>query len=187
MILPNVLTISRLLLTIGFIFFLTRTGVWSIFLALILFMLAVLTDYYDGYLAKKHHAVSNFGKIMDPIADKFLVLTAFFVFMRMQIVAEWMFVVIFIREITVTGSRFLAMKRGRVLAAELTGKWKTVLQTFVIFVILNFILFYKAGLAYGWISQGWACGIYILMLLTVGLTLLSGLTYFWNNRKVLLG
>ena len=87
--LPNILTVSRILLTIFFIKFLLKSGFSSSVIAAAIFTVASLTDYLDGYIAKKRNLISNFGKIMDPIADKFLVLSAFFVFMRLDIIAAW--------------------------------------------------------------------------------------------------
>ena len=184
--LPNFLTILRVLLTIGFVILLTRSGWVPIFFATLIFMIASFTDFYDGYYAKKYNLISDFGKIMDPIADKFLILAAFFIFVLMEIIAQWMFYIIFAREFIVTGSRILAMKKGKILAAERAGKYKTLLQSFAVFIILIFILLQKAGLTLYWteaFKSLWFIGIYILMLLTVSLTLFSGISYLWHNRK----
>lgn len=184
--LPNILTVSRVVLTLCFVFFITRTGLLPIVIAIVLFAVASFTDFYDGYYAKKHNLVSNFGKIMDPIADKFLILAAFYIFVRMHIVAAWMFYLIFIREVVITGSRFYAMGQGRVLAAEQAGKWKTVLQIAAIFAILGFLVVREAGTpwgATGRVLRAWSGGIDVLMILTVALTLFSGASYLWNNRK----
>jgi CDP-diacylglycerol--glycerol-3-phosphate 3-phosphatidyltransferase len=184
--LPNVLTVARLFLTAGFIFCLTHPGFAAMLLAVLLFMTACLSDYYDGYLAKKFNSESNFGKIMDPIADKFLVLAAFFIFERMRIIAPWMFWSIFLREVIVTGLRFAAMGQGRVLAAEQAGKYKTFLQLFAIYVILLFLAMQYTTLATPWSRDFWLHGIYILMLLAVSLTTISGISYLWNNRRIIL-
>ena len=186
--LPNILTLSRMILTVGFIYCLTQAGLSSIMLAIFFFTCASLTDFYDGYFAKRWNLISNFGKIMDPIADKFLTLAAFFVFARMHIVAEWMFYLILAREILVTGSRLFVMKRGQYLVAEKAGKWKTVLQIVAISVILIFLMLREASplipgggvLNHNWLPF-WRMGINILMWLTVALTVLSGFSYLWNN------
>ena len=188
--LPNILTLSRMILTVGFIYCLTKAGPWAILLAILFFTCASLTDFYDGYFAKRWNLMSNFGKIMDPIADKFLTLAAFFIFARMHIVAEWMFYIILAREILVTVSRLFAMKKGKYLAAEKAGKWKTVLQIVAITSILIFLMLREAGpllpggnmINHEWLPF-WQLGINILMWLTVILTLLSGISYLWNNRK----
>lgn len=181
---PNILTVSRIFLACAFVFFLTRDGVLSMALASICFSLASFTDFFDGYYAKKHNLVSDFGKIMDPIADKFLILAAFFVFARMDIVAVWMFGIIAAREVAVTVARLMAMRRGKVLAAEKAGKWKTVSQMAAIFIILASLMFREAGVKAWWLERSWHVGIYALMLGVVGLTLFSGVSYFWNNRQV---
>lgn len=184
---PNILTILRVFLTLGFLFFITKSGLSSVLIAIAIFAVASVTDYYDGYYAKKYNVVSDFGKIMDPIADKFLILAALFIFTRMNLISNWMFGLIFVREFIVTGSRFIAMKKGSILAAESAGKYKTVSQIVVIFFILFFIAFNEAGVFKYWpasLRQLWDSGIYLLMLITVGLTLGSGFSYFWNNREV---
>ena len=139
--LPNLLTISRVFLAAGFIICILKSGMLYLVLATVLFILASITDYYDGYFAKKHNVVSNFGKIMDPIADKILMLTAFYIFVSMEIIPAWMFYVIFVREILVTGLRFWAIKKGTFLAAEKAGKYKTGLQITSVIVILLFLIF----------------------------------------------
>lgn len=187
--LPNKLTITRIILTFIFIYFISQEGLVYITVAALLFVLASLTDFADGYIAKKHHLVSDFGKLMDPIADKFLILAAFLAFVRMQIVENWMVLLILGREIIVTSLRVFALTKNKVLAAERAGKHKTVSQIVVIFAILGFILF--KGSLYRWskwsdtIEIWWKCGIDMLMLITVGLTLISGLSYLWNNRKMI--
>ena len=191
--LPNLLTISRLALTVGFVFCLTKAGLGAISMAIVLFACASLTDFYDGYFAKRWNLSSDFGKIMDPIADKFLTLAAFFIFVRMHIIAGWMFYIIFTREMLVTSSRLLAMRKGQVLSAEQAGKCKTVLQIIAIAVILAFLMLREAGplilrdqaIVQNWL-QAWQVGINILMWLTVILTLVSGISYLWNNRKIFL-
>ena len=120
--LPNVLTIFRIFLTFVFIFLFMQGGLGSRVLALAVFTIASLTDYLDGHLARKYNLISEFGKLMDPIADKFLVLSAFFIFMQLQLIAVWMFAVIFAREVIVTGLRLFALRRGIALAAEAAGK-----------------------------------------------------------------
>jgi len=143
--LPNVLTILRIILTIIFIYLFCQDSLGSRLMALIVFTCASLTDYFDGYLARKHNLITPFGKIMDPIADKFLILSAFFIFMQLQLIAVWMFIAIFSREVIVTGLRLGAVKRGAVLAAEGAGKLKTVLQIVAVYLIIIFTLLIQSG------------------------------------------
>ncbi|MFA5059895.1 MAG: CDP-diacylglycerol--glycerol-3-phosphate 3-phosphatidyltransferase [Candidatus Omnitrophota bacterium] len=185
--LPNKLTISRIFLTFLFMFFIAQKGLSAAVMATIIFTLASLTDFFDGYLAKKYHLISDFGKLMDPIADKFLILAAFIAFVRLQLVVDWMVVVILGREIIITGLRFYALTKGQVLAAEKAGKHKTVSQMVAIFTILGFIVVREAltKTTYwsGTIELWWRQGIDVLMVVTVALTLISGISYLWNNRK----
>lgn len=187
--LPNQLTISRIILAFVFIYFISQDGLVPMVIAVVIFSLASFTDFADGYIAKKYNLESDFGKLMDPIADKFLILAAFLAFVRMHLVTDWMVVLILGREIVITGLRIFAITKGKVLAAERTGKHKTVSQIVAIFVILGFIIFrdYLTAIS-KWsytIEIWWRCGIDILMLVTVALTLMSGLSYLWNNRKLI--
>jgi len=187
--LPNKLTMARIALTFIFIFLISQSNLASIVMAAIVFSLASLTDYYDGHLARKHNLISDFGKLMDPIADKFLILAAFLAFVRMQIVEDWMVILILGREIVVTSLRLFAVTKGKVLAAEKGGKHKTVSQIVAIFTILGFVIFKELLTATSlWsplVEMWWRAGIDILMLVTVSLTLISGLSYIWNNRKLI--
>ena len=153
------------------------------------FIVASLTDYFDGYVAKKYQMTSDFGKLMDPIADKFLILAAFLAFVRMHLVADWMAIVVLGREIVVTGLRGFALKKGKVLAAEQGGKHKTVSQIAAIIFILGFIVVKESmTLSHQWsfdVEIWWRFCIDILMFVTVALTLISGISYLWNNRNLI--
>ena len=184
--LPNILTVLRIFLTFVFIFFLHQNGLGPKILALFAFTLAVLTDYFDGYFARKWKLVSRFGKIMDPIADKFLMLSAFFIFSKMHIIAGWMFIIIFAREGIVTGLRLSAIPRGITLAAERAGKVKTVLQIVSVYLIIILIVLAQFDINaqwYGSLMSALAGGVYIFMIGVVLITLWSGLSFLWNNRK----
>ena len=185
--LPNKLTLSRILLTFLFIFFILQKGLIALILATLVFFVAALTDYYDGYFAKKHNMISDFGKLMDPIADKFLILVAFFIFVHMHIIPLWMFLVILGREVLVTGLRIYAISKGKVIAAERAGKYKTVSQTVVIAVILLFLILNQFNLSAHWAHIGIVQRkiIYILLITTIALTLTSGLSYVWNKRELI--
>ena len=128
---------------------------------------------------------------MDPIADKFLILSAFFVFARLGIIAFWMFWVIAVREIFLTGYRLLAMGQGRILAAEQAGKYKTALQMAAVLVILASMIARRLDLFEPWdalrrqdVFSYVDAGIWALMVITVLVTVYSGLSYLWNNRAV---
>jgi len=185
----NKLTMLRILLTFVFMAFLFLEGLWAKVTALSIFIIAALSDFLDGLIAHRKNMVTDFGRLMDPIADKILVLAAFAAFVQMQLIEAWMFVIIVSREILITSLRLFALNKGRVLSAARAGKHKTVSQMFVIFAILGFVVFKEFMLAYFTWNPAWEKifrqGIYILMVITVGLTLYSGLSYLWENRKVI--
>lgn len=185
----NKLTMLRIVLTFVFMFFLFGYGLWAKALSLVIFLFAALSDFFDGLLAHKRNMVTDFGRLMDPIADKILVLAAFAAFVQLQLIDAWMFMIIVSREILITSLRLFALNKGKVLAATRAGKHKTASQMLVIFTILGFVLLKEVMLTYFTWDPGWEKffrqGIYILMLFTVGLTLYSGLSYLWDNRKVI--
>ena len=170
-------------------FFLFCNGLWPKAISLVVFILAALSDYFDGMIAQRMNMVTDFGRLMDPIADKILVLAAFAAFVQLQLIDAWMFVIIVSREISITSMRLFALNKGKVLSAARAGKHKTVLQMAVIFTILGFILLKEIVLKYYTWNPAWERvfrqGIFFLMLITVGLTLYSGLSYLWQNRKVI--
>lgn len=183
--LPNVLTLSRIVLAIVLIFLLEESSSIGNILALIVFAIASLTDFYDGHLAKKRGLVSDFGKIMDPVADKILLLSAFGVLAHIGMIAWWMFLVIAVREILVTASRLLAMRQGQVLAAERAGKTKTVVQIIAVSAILLYLVAQQSEYCVPWFHNAqrvWASLNYGLMILAVILTIYSGIDYFRNKK-----
>ena len=181
--LPNVLTVVRVILAGMFIYFFLQDGTVPLLITLVLFTVASLTDYLDGYIARKHNLITNFGKIMDPIADKFLVLSAFFMFMNKSLIAGWMFYLICAREVIVTVLRLIAMGRGTTLAAEYAGKLKTVLQIVAVYLIILFMIASQFLDHVQFRAASWAVD--MLMLSVVILTLWSGASFILNNRKEL--
>lgn len=185
----NRITMLRILSTFLFMFFLFCQGLWAKVISLVIFILAAISDFYDGWLAEKKNMVTDFGKFMDPIADKILVLAAFAAFVQMQLIDAWMFVIIISREILITSLRLFALNKGKVLAASKAGKHKTLSQMAVIFSILGFIVLKEMMLEFYTWNPSWErffrSGIYLLMILTVGLTLYSGISYLWQNRKII--
>lgn len=137
---PNALTIGRILVIPIFILLLTLwNNAISHTLAAIIFALASITDYLDGYLARKWKVVTNFGKFADPMADKILVMTAFIMLVELGFAPAWVVAIIICRELAVTGLRLLLVENGgTVLAAAMPGKIKTFSQMFaVIFLLLH--------------------------------------------------
>lgn len=187
--LPNRLTILRIVLTFVFMFLLFSAGLMGKALALVAFSIACLTDFYDGYIARKYNLITDLGKLLDPIADKILVLAAFLSFVELRIIPAWMVVVIISRELVITGIRIIGVKKGKVIAATIAGKHKTVSQMVSIFFILGVLIIKEAGDAgiSTWSAEHEpfldSC-IYILMLFTVALTLISGMSFFMKNKKI---
>lgn len=185
----NKITMLRIVLTFVFMFFLFCHGLIFKVLSLVLFIIAALSDFFDGLIAQKRNMITDFGRLMDPIADKILVLAAFAAFVQMQLIEAWMFVIIVSREILITSLRLFALNKGKVLSAARAGKHKTVSQMLVIFLILVFIVIKEVMLVYFTWNPAWETifrqTIYFLMLLTVGLTLYSGFSYLWENRKII--
>ncbi len=131
--LPNKLTLLRIALIPIFMGVL-MTGHYAI--SAVIFIAASLTDALDGYIARKYHLITNFGKIMDPLADKLLVTAAFVCLVQLGDVAAWMVIIILARELTITGLRAVAASEGIVISAANSGKLKTILQMLAIIALL---------------------------------------------------
>jgi CDP-diacylglycerol---glycerol-3-phosphate 3-phosphatidyltransferase len=186
--LPNKITIARIALTFIFMIFLFSNGIVFKIAALVTFMIAALSDYLDGFIAKKYDLKSDFGRIMDPVADKVLTLAAFLAFVEMKLIPAWILVVIIMRELLVTSLRILALKNNEVLPAGVGGKRKTFSQMFSIVVILLFIVFKEAGVeVFGFWNPSFEYWyrqvIFMLMLITVVFTVGSGVSYIVGNKK----
>lgn len=170
--LPNQLTLLRVIMVPFFIVFYIK-GFYLI--SFIIFVLASLTDLLDGHIARKRNLISNFGKIMDPLADKILVYSAFCLMVASHLVPSWMLIVILVREFAVSGMRTVAAAEGIVVAADFSGKIKTVLQMIAVpMLILTGVIqseiWYMLSMAVLWAS--------LIM------TVYSGVQYIYKNRKV---
>lgn len=185
--LPNKLTLSRILLVPVFMIFasVTRFGTenfqptWYL-LAGIVFAAASFTDFLDGYLARKWHMVTDFGKFADPLADKLLTTVAFLYMMRDGVCSPVVLSIILAREFAVSGLRMVAAgaKDGKVIAANMWGKVKTVSQ------MVSILFYYFASALCAekdLVGIGVIAG--ILCWLVAGVTLLSGVIYLWDNRS----
>ncbi len=182
---PNRLTLSRIVLTILFLGALFARFPYSETVALVLFSIASLTDYFDGKIARERKLITNFGILMDPLADKILICSAFIAFVDRDLMPAWMVVTIVARELTITGLRLLAASQQIVLAAEGFGKHKTISQIVAIVAILVLISYKQWGrlgeLVFGfWISYFEFASIYVAVILTV----ISGALYLWRNRHI---
>jgi len=179
----NRLTLSRLVLTILFVAALNSSWQYGRTAALILFLLAGITDFVDGEVARRYSRVTNFGKLMDPLVDKIMTISAFICLVSLGSVPAWAVIVIVSREFLITGLRLIAAMRGKVLPAERLGKWKTALQicTILYCLILVAVIDQYAGLLNPpALASLNAVGL-TLIFLTVGLTLWSGISYFAKN------
>ena len=141
--LPNKLTFIRLVLAIPFIYFLQESGKVSAHLSLTyrliafaIFVRASLTDFFDGYLARKYNLVTDFGTLMDPLADKILVISALVLFVELKYIPAWMSIIVIAREFLISGIRMLAAAKGEVIPAGKLGKYKTTSQMIVILIMI---------------------------------------------------
>lgn len=185
--LPNKLTVSRFALTAAFLAVFFSEMPLGNTLALVLFSAAGLTDYFDGKIARRDKLITNFGILMDPLADKILTCSAFIAFVDRDLVPGWMVVIIVGRELAITGLRLLAASKQVVLAAEGYGKHKTISQIVAIISVLTVQSFPEWGQWAHAVFDGWAPEFTELAKwVTVILTLTSGVLYLWRNRSLYL-
>ena len=145
--------------------------------ALVLFIAASLTDALDGKIARSRNLVTNFGKIMDPLADKILVYSALCLFIESDIIRAWMLILILAREFIVAGMRTVAASEGTVLAAGMSGKIKTVLQMVAVIVFLFALCLNDARPTVMMIGN-------VVFWASLVMTVYSGCEYVWKNRNV---
>lgn len=173
--LPNKLTLIRVCMIPFFVvFMLADIGPWQKWVALVIFAVASMTDALDGHIARKNHLITNFGKFMDPLADKLLVCSALICFVQMHVIPAWIVIIIVSREFIVSGFRLIASDQGLVLAAGIWGKCKTVCQMVMIIVLI-------ADLPLKFFDVLGTLLIYASLLLTI----ISMVDYIWNNRQVI--
>ena len=173
--LPNKLTILRMIMIIPFVvFMLVPIGGAGKWIALALFVIASLTDLLDGKIARKYNLVTNFGKFMDPLADKLLVCSALICFTATGQLAAWITIIIIAREFIISGFRLIAADNGIVIAASYWGKFKTVSQ--MIMIILMIMNLDNA------VFQG---AITLFVVIAVALTIISLIDYIVKNKSVL--
>lgn len=182
--LPNKLTVGRLFLTVLFLVVFFGRSAFADTLALVIFVLASLTDYWDGEIARRRNLITNFGILMDPLADKILICSAFIAFVEHKDMRAWMAVVIVARELAITGLRMLAASKQKVLAAERYGKHKTISQIVAIITILVYRSYPEWGSWAGPVFNPWVPGFKSISLwVAVFLTAFSGGVYLWRNRQ----
>ena len=172
---PNKLTIARMILVPFFVLFILTGsgGDANRYICLAIFVVASITDWFDGYLARKNNLVTNFGKFMDPLADKLLVCSALICMIELDRLPAWFVIIIIAREFIISGFRLIAAENGVVIAANYWGKFKTVSQmVMIILLILNF------GGVFEILTQ-------IFVWISLALTVISLITYIVQNKNVI--
>lgn len=177
--LPNKLATLRMILVIPFVIFLgialsTESTGLSIFMRILSFVIfagASITDYFDGQIARKHNMVTNLGKLIDPLADKLLVISALVVLTKYDQISLWFVLIIIFRELLITGLRAIVANEGIVIAAEKLGKWKTATQMIALLLIILFPMSFFVN--------------NILLLIPVILTVQSGVEYMQKAKNIL--
>lgn len=173
--LPNKITIFRVGMIPVFLVFMLVPGIpFNNYIATAVFVIACISDAVDGHLARKNNLVTNFGKFMDPLADKLLVCSALICFVELNLMPAWMVIVIIAREFIISGFRTVAADGGVVIAASYWGKFKTIVQMIVCIMLI-------ARLPFSWMRILEE----IFMWLALALTLISLFEYLWKNRKVI--
>ena len=172
---PNKLTVARMIIVPFLVVFLLTGwgGDANLYISLALFVVASVTDWFDGYLARKNNLVTNFGKFMDPLADKLLVCSAMICMIELNRLPAWFVIIIIGREFIISGFRLIAAENGIVIAANYWGKFKTASQMImIILLILHFDgIFVTLEQLFIWLS--------------LALTIISLITYIWQNKSVL--
>ena len=173
--LPNKLTLFRVILIPFFVFFMlapNMTG-YNNYIAVAIFIVASLTDLLDGKIARKYNLVTNFGKFMDPLADKLLVCAAMICLVEMGLIPAWVVIIIMSREFIISGFRLIASDNNVVIAASYWGKFKTVFQMVMICLMIA-----NLGGIFVVITQ-------VVMWIAVALTIISLVDYLIKNKDVM--
>ena len=190
MVLPNQLTIIRIILTPVFLFFFLSDIPAFKIISLGIFIVAALTDWYDGWLARKFNYITNWGKFWDPLADKILTSAAFIGFVILNIIPLWMVLIIILRDLIITSLRAYADYKDFSFPTSYYAKWKTFIQmTFLYYLLIVYTGIFIAEIYFG--SPGIFDYlmdedlIYICMLIITAITFHSGVVYIYNNRRLI--
>jgi len=184
--LPNWITLGRIGLTAVFVIGITIGSPLGHLVGLVAFILAAISDFFDGYLARKLDLVTAFGKLMDPLADKILTSSAFLFLAVRDLCPAWVAILILTREFLVTGLRQIAVDQGQIIAADWSGKWKTTFQLTFCITALVWVYLESAGIDNllttlsrpdGWIQPVSLWG-------ALALSIFSGVQYTWNARAL---
>jgi CDP-diacylglycerol--glycerol-3-phosphate 3-phosphatidyltransferase len=172
---PNALTLFRICVVPFIVALLYFPGKISCTLATIFFLVAILTDLADGFIARKYNQVTNFGKFLDPIADKILIASVMIMLVELNWIPAWIAIIVIVREIMVTGLRAIAADKGQVIAADKYGKMKTIMQSTA---LVPLIYHYPVlGFDFTLIGQ-------ILLLIALMLTVYSGWNYLYGFYRL---
>ena len=168
--------------------------------ALVIFILASISDFFDGFIARKYNIESNFGRVMDPLADKIMVISALIGFVQLRIVPAWMVIIVIGREFLISGIRIMAAQSGRIIAASNWGKAKTVIEIITILAILLLIcvkntitdltgqpwqeILIKSGEMGSALFEIMYYTPYWLMFIATSVSLISGLEYYFKNSSI---
>ena len=178
--LPNKLAMLRMILIIPFVLIIQvalsidslSLEIFTRLIATIIFVGAAITDYFDGKIARKYNMITNLGKLIDPLADKLLVISAMVVFTKYDRLSLWIVLIIIFRELLITGLRSIVAAEGIVIAAETLGKWKTTTQMIALTIM---ILLPTSGFVNN-----------ILMIIPLILTIQSGVEYVMKSKEILI-
>jgi CDP-diacylglycerol--glycerol-3-phosphate 3-phosphatidyltransferase len=184
----NRITLSRLALTIVFVAALNSSWPYARTIALIIFLVAGLTDFIDGEIARRYGHVTNFGRLMDPLVDKIMMAAAFISLVPLKAVPAWAATTVVARDFLITGLRLMASSKGRILPAERLGKQKTSWQIITVIFFLGLLSAWELRFAdegSQWWLRAWNQAGTILVWITVALTVYSGLGYAWRHRDLI--
>ena len=173
--LPNKLTLLRVAMIPIFVVLVKLPAPWAQYAAVAVYVLACITDTLDGYIARSQNLVTNFGKFMDPIADKLLVMSALVVLTAQGRMPDWVCILMLAREFMVSGLRLVAVENGKVIAAGTLGKIKTVFQMLSTIALMLFVPVEGAGGPMATVAK-------VLMYIALILTVVSGVDYLVRNR-----
>lgn len=184
----NRLTLSRLVLTVIFVAALNSSWQYGRTVALIVFLIAGVSDFVDGEIARRYGVVTNFGKLMDPLVDKIMVAAAFISLVPLKAVPAWAATTVVARDFLITGLRMMATAKGKILPAEMLGKQKTSWQVVTVIFFLALLSLHElryANETSKWWFRAWDQAGPILVWITVALTVYSGLGYAWRHRELI--
>jgi len=184
----NRLTLGRLALTILFVVALNSSWHYGRTAALLIFLIAGVTDFIDGEIARRYGIITNFGKLMDPLVDKIMMAAAFISLVPLKAVPAWAATAVVARDFLITGLRLMASAKGRVLPAERLGKQKTSWQVITVIFFLGLLSIaelHHATETSAWWVRAWHQAGPVLVWVTVALTVYSGLGYTWHHRDLI--